>query len=169
VAVDETDAERDAAPPVLAMPRSAPLRLQVEAIDVDSNLVSLSVQSDGTLEVPAGGFPAGWFTGGPTPGERGPAVIVGHVDWGGHPGVFIDLGRLTVGDDIVVTRADGSTARFRVTSTAQITKQAFPTRLVYGDLDHAGLRLITCGGSFDDRTRSYVDNLIVFATLVATD
>ena len=148
------------------MARSTPVRVQVPAIDVDSELMDLGLRDDGTLEVPPEGFPAGWFTGAPTPGELGPAIIAGHVDWGGEPGVFYDLRELLPGDEITVTREDVSVAVFRVTSVEQFPKDQFPTDLVYGDIDHAGLRLITCGGSFDPQARSYVDNLVAFAELV---
>ena len=144
---------------------ATPVRLQIPTIRVDSELIDLGLQTDGTLEVPSSGFPAGWYTGAPTPGELGPAIIAGHVDWGGQPGVFFDLRELSRDDEIAITRMDGSTARFRVTHVEHFAKDAFPTQAVYGDLDHAGLRLITCGGSFDRQMRSYDDNLVVFAEL----
>jgi sortase (surface protein transpeptidase) len=151
------------------MVAAAPVRLRIPSIGVDSDLIGLGLQPDGTLEVPPDGFPAGWYTGAPTPGELGPAIIAGHVDWNGQPGVFFDLRDLAPGDDITITRHDGSTARFRVTAVEQFDKDAFPTQTVYGDLDHAGLRLITCAGAFDPTMRSYDDNLIVFAELVGSD
>lgn len=148
------------------MDAATPVRLQIPAIGVDSDLMNLGLQTDGTLEVPPAGFPAGWYTGAPTPGQLGPAIIAGHVDWGGQPGVFFDLRDLTAGDEIHVIREDGSTARFRIDRIERFAKDQFPTQLVYADLDHAGLRLITCGGDFDRQTRSYKDNLIVFARLL---
>lgn len=153
-----------ALPPVLA--ESRPVRVQIPAVGVDSDLIDLGLQDDGALEVPPTGFPAGWFTGAPTPGELGPAVIAGHVDWGGSPGVFADLRDVIVGDEVTVARADGSTAVFRVSEVGQYAKDAFPTAAVYGDLDHAGLRVITCGGEFDPHAQSYLDNTVVFADLV---
>ena len=146
--------------------RSRPVRLQIPAIGVDSELMQLGLLADGSLQVPPAGFPAGWYTGAPTPGERGPAVLAGHVDWNGRPGVFYDLRRLRVRDEVRVQREDGTVARFRVVRIAQFPKRVFPTALVYGNLDHAGLRLITCGGSFDRSARSYRDNLVAFADLV---
>ncbi|MFP5220368.1 MAG: class F sortase, partial [Actinomycetes bacterium] len=143
----------------------APLRVQIPAIAVDSELVPLGLEADGALEVPPSGFPAGYYTGAPSPGALGPAVLAGHVDWDGAPGVFFDLHRLTAGDTVQVGRADGSSAVFVVTDVQQHGKDAFPTEQVYGDLDHAGLRLITCGGAFDRRARSYEDNVVVFAEL----
>jgi sortase (surface protein transpeptidase) len=150
------------------MARSAPVRVQIPAIGVDSALMQLGLRADGSLQVPPVGFPAGWYTGAPTPGELGPAILAGHVDWGGKPGVFYHLRDLQPDAEVTVTRQDGSAAVFRVTQVKEYPKDKFPTDVVYGDLDHAGLRLITCGGSFDRQTRNYDDNIVAFADLVAT-
>jgi len=147
--------------------RSVPVRLQIPAIGVDSTLMDLGLRADGTMEVPPTGFPAGWFTGAPTPGEVGPAIIAGHVDWKG-PGVFYNLHNLRIGDQITLTRKDGSKPAFRVTRVSNFRKAEFPTALVYGNLDHPGLRLITCGGSFNSATGHYQDNIVAFADFVAT-
>jgi hypothetical protein len=173
VAAPAPSSSATAAPSVQAqapmvMAASRPIRVRIPAIGVDSDLMDLGLQDDGTLEVPPEGFPAGWFTGAPTPGERGPAVIAGHVDWGGSPGVFAELRDVVVGDEITVERADGSIAVFRVVEVGQYPKDAFPTAAVYGDLDHAGLRVITCGGDFDSAAHSYLDNTVVFAELVGS-
>ncbi len=151
-----------------ALTRSAPVRVQIPAIGVDSALMQLGLQVDGSLQVPPSGFPAGWYTGAPTPGELGPAILAGHVDWGGQPGVFYRLRDLQPGAEVTVSRQDGSATVFRVAQVKQYPKDAFPTDAVYGDLDHPGLRLITCGGSFDRDTRNYDDNIIAFADLIAT-
>lgn len=147
-------------------PASPPVRLEVPAIGVDSDLMTLGLEDDGSLEVPPDGFPAGWFTGAPMPGEVGPAIMAGHVDWDGSPGVFYDLRSLATGDEITVTRADGSSVVFGVVAVDQFPKDEFPSDAVYGNLDHAALRLITCGGSFDPGQRSYSDNIVVFADLI---
>lgn len=148
------------------LPRSVPVRLQISAIGVDTTLMDLGLRNDGTMEVPQGGFPAGWFTGAPTPGELGPAIIAGHVDMNG-PGVFYDLHSLKTGDLAMVTRKDGSKPVFRVKRVEQFPKNRFPTALVYGNIDHSALRLITCGGSFNSQSGHYEDNIVAFADLVA--
>jgi sortase (surface protein transpeptidase) len=148
------------------MAASVPVRIEVESIGVDSELMELGLLDDGTLEVPPEAFPAGWFSGAPTPGELGPAVIAGHIDWVTGPGVFHELSSLAAGDEVRVTRADGTVATFRIDEVAQYPKDDFPTDRVYGDIDHAGLRLISCGGQFNKRTGHYEDNIVAFATLV---
>jgi sortase (surface protein transpeptidase) len=117
------------------------------------------------MEVPADPARAGWFTRGPTPGALGPAVIAGHVTWDGAPAIFHRLGTLRRGDQVLVTRKDGRTAVFTVTRLAQFSKSRFPTRAVYGTIDHAGLRVITCGGTYDRARHRYLDNVVVFAKL----
>lgn len=149
------------------MRASVPTRLQIPAIGVDTGLIPLGLTEDGALEVPPSGFPAGWYTGAPTPGELGPAIIVGHVDWNG-PAVFFELHSLAVGAEVDVTREDGSVATFAVTEMSEFAKADFPTALVYGGIDYAGLRLITCGGTFNHKTGHYEDNMVVFSSLVSS-
>ncbi|HEY7489429.1 MAG TPA: class F sortase [Streptosporangiaceae bacterium] len=153
--------------PVLT--RSAPLLVTVPAIGVRAPLERLGLERDGSVQVPPADRPgqAGWYGGGPSPGERGAAVILGHVDSANGPAVFYDLGRLRPGDRVEVDRADGKVAVFTVESIERVSKDRFPTRRVYGPLDHAGLRLVTCGGSFDQVKRSYRDNIIVYAAQTA--
>ncbi|MGH4010187.1 MAG: class F sortase [Pseudonocardiaceae bacterium] len=153
-------------PSSAVMPESKPVRLHVPSIGVDTDLIDLRLQQDGTLEVPPDGETAGWYTNAPTPGEIGPAVIAAHVDWNGEPGVFYKLEELSPGDEVSVERQDGTTAIFLVTKVEQYPKHEFPNDAVYGNIDHAGLRLITCGGDFDEQARSYEDNIVAYARLV---
>jgi hypothetical protein len=151
-----------------ALPAVRPAHLRIPAIAVDSSLVDLGLLADGTLQVPVDGSVAGWFTGSPTPGALGPAVLAAHVDWNHEPAVFSRLRDLGRGDEVDVVRRDGTTARFAVLAVEQYPKGAFPTGRVYGDIDHAGLRLITCGGAFDRAARSYRDDVVVYAGLVGS-
>ncbi len=154
------------------LPASRPVSISIPRINVDSSLLHLGLNGDGTVQVPPLDDPnskAGWYTGSPTPGAEGPAVILGHVDSARYgPGVFYSLGALTPGDTVDVARADRSTARFRVDAVRRYTKDAFPTQEVYRNIDHAGLRLITCGGTFDAARGSYESSIIVFASLVSS-
>ncbi|RBY94926.1 class F sortase [Blastococcus sp. TBT05-19] len=140
-----------------------PVRVRVPRIDVDSTLDRLGLLADGSLETPADFGQAGWYGGGPAPGDVGPAVLAGHVDSTAGPAVFWRLREVVAGDEVLVDRADGSTARFTVTRVARHPKDAFPTDEVYGPTPDAQLRLITCGGEFDSSRRSYEDNVVVFA------
>lgn len=160
------------APGPLLLPASPPVAVAVPAIGVNSSLIDLGLNPDGTIEVPSLDDPdskPGWYTGSPTPGAIGPAIILGHIDsrqFG--PGVFYSLRDLQPGDEIDVTRTDGTVAQFSVDTVKTVPKSDFPTLEVYGNLDHSGLRLITCGGEFDPDARSYESNVIVFASLVGS-
>ena len=153
--------------PVLQLPTSEPVRVAIPALGVTSEVMDLGLSRDGSMEVPPGAYPVGWYDRSPTPGALGPAVLAGHVDWGGDTGAFYGLRELLPGDAVVVDRADGTRATFAVERVEEHAKDEFPTDEVYGDIDHAGLRLITCGGSFDEDSGDYRDNVIVFARLVA--
>jgi sortase (surface protein transpeptidase) len=153
----------------LVLPESEPVSVSIPKIGVRSRLVDLGLDDNGVMEVPKDAADAGWFSRGAAPGALGPAVIAGHVRWHGVPGVFHRLGAMRRGDEVRVTREDGKTAVFTVTRVDQFSKSRFPSGAVYGRIDHAGLRLITCGGTYDAARRKYLDNVIVFAKLKAVD
>jgi sortase (surface protein transpeptidase) len=120
------------------------------------------------MDVPTDPARAGWYDLGPAPGSLGPAVIAGHVTWNGTRAVFFALATLRHGDLVRVDRADGRRAVFAVRRVARFQKTHFPTREIYGPIDHAGLRLITCGGTYDASAHRYLANVVVFADLVGT-
>jgi hypothetical protein len=144
-----------------------PVRLRIPGTRIDTPLQRLGRASDGTVEVPGDYGTAGWFADGPRPGQAGPAVILGHVDSRQGPGVFYPLAGLPRGTEILVDRADGSTAAFRVTDVLEVPKAGFPTELVYGPTLQPSLRLVTCGGPFDRAAGSYRNNVIVSADPVS--
>jgi hypothetical protein len=154
-----------------ALGRSTPLAVVIPRTGLRARLIALGRNRDGTIAVPSAqqAQDAAWYDLGPTPGERGPAVIVGHVDYRsllGGRAAFFALGASRPGDEIDVTRADGTLAAFTVDSVQRVQKTHFPTQAVYGPTTYPGLRLITCGGTFN-KTNGYTDNVIVFAHLSA--
>ncbi|BCB78881.1 class F sortase [Phytohabitans flavus] len=139
-----------------------PTRVRVPRIGVDSALVKLGLDKAGKLEAPTVYDKAGWFGGGPSPGDVGPAVLAGHVDSKAGPAVFYRLHELKVGDKIEVRRGK-DTVTFTVTGVTRHPKDKFPTAAVYGPTPGPELRLVTCGGVFDRVRNSYRDNIVVFA------
>jgi sortase (surface protein transpeptidase) len=150
-------------PVAKSYPRSLPSELKIPKIDVDSAVQPISLNADGSLAVPSDFHATGWFSGSPTPGEVGASVIDGHVDNVSGIGVFWRLREMAAGDTFQVVRADGSAINFKVTSIQQFPQDQFPTNEVYGKVNYAGLRLITCGGIFNTSTGHYSDNIVVFA------
>lgn len=151
-----------------AMRASTPKRLSIAAIGVDAEVVEVGRALDGSIAAPQRDpvHHAGWYAGGPTPGEAGTAVIVGHVDTAREPAVFARLRTLTPGTKVEVHRHDGRTATFQVESVEYFPKNQFPARRVFADSPHPRLALITCGGPWAGGNTGYASNVIVFATLV---
>lgn len=145
-------------------PVPPPHRVRIPALGVDSALERLDRRADGTVEVPRRWQRAGWFRGGPRPGEPGSAVILGHVDSPRGPAVFAGLAVLPRGARVVVDRADGTSVTFRVRRTATYPRSRFPVEEVYLPTLEPSLRLITCGGPYDRRRGGYQANVVVFAT-----
>ncbi len=152
--------DRDAPPPH---------RITIPAIGVSARVVPLQLEPDGTMQTPDSWSDAGWYEPGREPGERGPAIITGHVDSTNGPAVFYRLRELRRGNLIHIRRADGSTVRFRVEGLERWPKAAFPTRRVFGTTRIAALRLVTCSGDFDASSGHYVDNTIVYAARVPVE
>ena len=140
-----------------------PVRIEIPAIGVNTRIVWLGLNPDRSLEVPTNFADTGWWSGGPRPGDPGPAVIAGHVDSKTGPAVFYRIRDLRPGDAIAVERRDGSRARFAVLGSEQYPKSHFPTARVYGRTAGPTLRLITCSGTFDRATGHYLDNTVVYA------
>lgn len=142
-----------------------PQRLIVPALGIIADIVPVNLREDGRLAVPEDFSRAGWYTGGPRPGEPGPAVIVGHVDSRAGPAVFFHLSELTPGDHILVESTEGTVFTYITERVEQHLKEDFPTADVYGPTGQRVLRVITCGGIFDRINNSYQNNTIVFARM----
>lgn len=157
--------------PLAALAPADPVELKIESIGATSSLIPLGLNPDQTISVPPVSQPlqASWYKFGPTPGAVGPAVVLGHINGNGQPGIFARLHETKPGDQVTISRNDGSTAIFTITRLEQLSKDSFPTEAIYGDLPGttSELRLITCGGTFDRNARSYKDNIIAFATLTS--
>lgn len=146
---------------------SPPVRIQIPAIGVDDDFTDLSLNADGTLEVPEDYQQVGWYADGAKPGDRNypPTIIAGHVDSFQGPAVFYDLGKLEIGDQVRITQADGTIAVYVMYSASRFPKSEFPASEVYRDRPESEIVLITCTGGFDESARSYQDNLVVSAKL----
>jgi sortase (surface protein transpeptidase) len=150
-----------------AMVHSVPVSLRVPAIGLSVPLSTLGLNLDGTVQVPTNVTEPGWFRLGPSPGQIGSAVILGHVDSYLGPGVFFQLRTLVPGDQLQVSLADGAVATFAVSTVATYDKTQFPARQVYASHGVSTLQLVTCGGAFDTQTGHYLSNIVVYSTFVS--
>ncbi|MGC5033133.1 class F sortase [Micromonospora sp. DT229] len=150
------------------LPASRPVGIEINKIDLAAPVHNVGVAPDGSIAAPTAerAQEAGWYDQGPSPGQYGPAVIVGHVDTSTGPAVFQDLRQLRTGDQVEVARTDGRVAVFEVDRVGRYDKEALPADEVFGDFSRPQLRLITCGGRWVGGSTGYADNVIVFASLV---
>ncbi|MER6136556.1 class F sortase [Streptomyces sp. NPDC001815] len=156
-------------PPPQTLPRSKPTDLHIPYLGLKAPLVGLQLDRRRQLTTPPVDKPnlAGWYEGGPSPGEPGTAVMVGHLDTATGPAVFAGLSTLTPGRLVEARRADGRTAVYAVDAVRVYEKAHFPSQEVYGARKRPELRLITCGGTYDRKT-GYQSNVVVFAHLTQT-
>ncbi|MFD5817828.1 class F sortase [Streptomyces sp. NPDC127038] len=159
-------AGRAAGKPPAPLPRSRAASLRIPSLGVDAPVIGLRLDRGHRLAAPPvdDPKPVGWYTDGPTPGERGTALVVGHRDTRTGPAVFAPLERIRPGARVEARREDGRTAVYTVYAVRTYAKAHFPDQEVYGNRGRAELRLITCGGAYD-RGTGYAANLIAFARL----
>ncbi|WP_306936091.1 class F sortase [Streptomyces phaeochromogenes] len=151
------------------LPRSRATVLRIPYLGLEAPVVGLRLDGKRQLTTPPVDKPelVGWYEGGPSPGEAGTAVVVGHLDTATGPAVFVGLSGLTLGRLVEARRADGRTAVYTVDAVRTYDKEQFPSQEVYGARKRPELRLITCGGAYDRRT-GYRSNVVVFAHLTGT-
>jgi Sortase domain len=160
---------RSGPPPAVVLPPSVPTWIRIPAIRASAPVKAMGLLRDGYIQVPPlvpHSNLVGWYKYGPSPGELGPAIMVGHRDSDG-VAVFYLLGDLKRRDKIYISRADGTTAIFTVTKVRNFDKSTFPSVLVYGPTTYPALRVITCGGTFNYAIGSYEENIVVYATMTA--
>ncbi|WP_037860540.1 class F sortase [Streptomyces sp. NRRL S-340] len=163
------DGTAPAAPPPRPLPRSPAVSLRIPSLGIDAPVTGIGLDADRQLQTPPVDKPklVGWYRGGPTPGETGTALAVGHRDTRTGPAVFAALGQLPPGRRIEVRRADGRTAVYTVDKVRVFDKARFPDKEVYGPARRPELHVITCGGLYTRRT-GYSSNVVVFAHLTST-
>jgi|SRR5665647_861561 LPXTG-site transpeptidase (sortase) family protein len=159
---------KPSAKPSAALARSVPVGLRIPAIGVAVSLSTLGLNPDRTVQVPTNYQQPGWFKLGPSPGQVGSAVILGHVDDRNGPAVFFRLGSLKTGDKVEVSLANGVLAHFVVNTVAMYLKTQFPAQQVYASHGYSALQLVTCGGQFDTQAGHYLSNVVAYTTLVST-
>ncbi|MFD3312906.1 class F sortase [Streptomyces sp. NPDC058694] len=156
-------------PAAAALPPAPPERVRIPSIRVDAPLLGLGLTPQGSLDVPPAGRSdlAGWYAAGTAPGEKGTAIVAGHVDNADGPAVFYRLGALEKDSTIEVERRDGTVALFSVDAVEVYDARDFPDEKVYGAAGRPELRVITCGGGYSEAT-GYQGNVVVFAHLTGS-
>lgn len=148
--------------PALAPP---PVRLRLPRLDVDAQVLPVSVGADGLLGVPDNPRQLGWWSASDRPGmPSGSVVIDGHVDSAALGlGALFRLSEARPGDAVLLTNAAGSSISYTVVARRSYSKATLPAAEVFAADVGPRLVLLTCGGSFDQATRHYADNVVVYA------
>jgi len=148
--------------------RSIPVHMAIPKIGVSVRLSVLGLNKKGAVNIPTNFAVPGWYKGDRSPGQKGSAVILGHVDGSNGPAVFYKLDKLGLGNRIDVTLRNGKKLVFAVIGIRMFGKTNFPDKLVYGARNYPALQLVTCGGIFDPSTGHYLSNIVVFTALIKT-
>jgi LPXTG-site transpeptidase (sortase) family protein len=151
------------------VPASNPVRLIIPAIAINAPVEEVGTQANADLATPTQNpwQDVGWYYLGPQPGERGSAVIDGHVDRpGGFPAVFWHLRDLHVGDEVLVKNSSGKTLRFQVTRIELYPPQDAPIQDIFGNWGGTYLNLITCAGDWIPSQHQTNLRLVVYTSLL---
>ena len=144
---------------------AAPVSLTLPSLGIAA-LVEHVGTTNGELGVPDNPAHVGWWIGGAQPGSpHGSVVIDGHVDSAATgPGALFAISQLHPHAQAVLATTTSHTLTYTVTAREIFSKAAgLPPRL-FTTTGPPRLVLITCGGPFDTTTRSYQDNIVVYAT-----
>lgn len=147
-------------------PSALPLRLKIPSINVDAAVERVGLTSKGAMDVPKDRNNIAWFDPGTRPGDKGSAVVAGHLDWkNGQKAVFENLNKLRPGDFLYVETDSGQSVSFAVRESRVYDLEA-DTDEIFSSDDGAHLNLITCDGSWDKSQNSYTKRLVVFTDIV---
>ncbi len=168
LASDETERRELELQPVHRAKTAAirPTWLHIPALEVSSAIVPVGLTGNGQMETPERYSDVGWYQNGAVPGQPGRAVLAGHLDSFDGPAVFYRLGQLLPGDLIYIhSSAGNSPSEYIVRDLALFWTDLAPVAEIFGATDAAELVLITCGGPYDRGSASYLQRLVVYATL----
>lgn len=147
-----------------------PVALDIADVGIEAAPIDpVGVEADGAMEIPEDVARVGWYRFGPTPGQpEGSAVLTAHIDSRTQgKGVFYDLDQLSERQIVEISMSDGSVREFAVDEVRQIPKVDLPTGDLFRRDGAPRLALITCGGTFDQASRHYRDNIVVVATPIS--
>jgi hypothetical protein len=160
-AIATTSARLEDRPPRTA---AEPTAHAIDGFGIRAPIVAVGADPLTTeMDLPPTASVAAWYAPGPSPGQAGSAVVASHVDYGGRVGAFFDLYRVGPGARIRVDYDDGSTRWFIVTERRSFSKRDLPVADLFRRDGAPALALITCGGQYDRTTKTYRDNVVIYA------
>lgn len=145
---------------------AVPVRVRIPSVDIDATIVEVGLTGSKKLDVPARAEEVGWYNLGAVPGETGKAVLDGHLDIGGKPGIFWNLKHVKIGDTVEIQDDAGISRTFRVYESAEYHVSNAPMKKIFGTSDKKLLNIITCAGIWREEMNHYDKRRVVFAELI---
>lgn len=147
-------------------PDLTPVTLIIPKLGIQTAVEHVGLTETNNMEVPENADNVAWYIHGPKPSEKGNAVIAGHYDTPtGRPAIFYKLKTLEPGDEVEVISSNAVRTTFTVTEVSTIPYDVFPSDEVFVTREGVNLNLITCGGIWDARKKTYLDRIVVYTTV----
>ena len=157
-------------------------RLRIPGLGVDAPVGVRSVGGDGIMPLPAGPADTVWYdmsawgSLGGSPGGGQNAIFSGHVDYAdavpyadvnySGVGIFINLDQMSPGDIIEIDYL-GETLRYAVDWRQEVDAASGNWSEIFsGNVERDSITLVTCSGTFDITSRSYLQRTVVRAVRV---
>lgn len=143
-----------------------PQTLTIPKINLQAAVEAVGEDNLGRMDVPEKVDDVGWYKLGYKPGEKGSAVMDGHLDTAtGAPAAFYYIDQLAVGDQVIVTDKNGKNFNFEVTRVQSYPFDQLPLQEVFASNDKPRLNLITCAGTWNSGSRNYSNRLVIYTEL----
>jgi LPXTG-site transpeptidase (sortase) family protein len=149
-----------------AVPDNQPRRISIPSIGATGFIQMVGIDQHGRIAVPTNVHLAGWYVNSLKPGEKGLSIISAHKDGIGTTGLFSDLQELRKGDLVVIEYGNNDLYEFEVVEVTQISREKAQDEIYKKNPDiESQLTLITCGGEFSRREKTYLDRIVVVTSL----
>jgi LPXTG-site transpeptidase (sortase) family protein len=148
------------------VPASHPRAFTIKKLGVNAVVLPMGAPG-GAMAAPASAWDVGWYNKSALPGsDSGALLIDGHVnDALGTPGIFAKLTVLRNGDEMQIERGDHKLFVYAVVKVQDVALQAVDMNAMLHSAEPGkeGLNLITCGGAYDYKKKTYDHRVLVFA------
>jgi LPXTG-site transpeptidase (sortase) family protein len=164
---DESDVSR-ASISNYAVAADLPRTITIDKLDVYARTLPMSINKDGSVQSPKNIFDAGWYTGSMKPGQIGASFINAHASGATRQGLFGNLDRLVVGDQLKVETGDGTTYTYQVVHTEIVPLDQVDMKKVL--LPHGNtlkaLNIMTCIGEWVQDKATFDHRVIVYTAQI---
>lgn len=148
------------------VPADQPRYIYIPTLGVNARVMSVGVNSRGSIDTPSNLNDTAWYDGSAKPGQEGQVFIDGHTSFNRHlNAAFNNLPKLKANDQVVIEKGNGERVSYRVvaTKTVETGKVDMGEALNPPAGAKKGLTLMTCTGTFNYRNQTADKRFIVYA------